>query len=307
MSDYSPIVLFVYSRLEHTKRTVDNLRKNELAKLSELIVFSDGAKNENDKHEVFEVREYLKNINGFKNVAIIERKVNLGLAKNIQLGVSDVVNKYGKVIVLEDDIVTSPRFLEFMNSSLDYYKDYDKVWHISGWNYPIDTIGLNDTFLWRGMNCWGWATWKDKWDKFEKNPSRLIVEWDKDKISRFNVDGSFPFWKQVESNISGKIDTWAIFWYSTIFEHEGLCLNPTSSLVNNIGLDGSGENCSKSTETLSSFTPLDRALTLGSEKIEENKIALERIKKYGIASSPTLFQRAINRLNKTSFIKRIKR
>jgi hypothetical protein len=238
-----PVIIFVYNRPQHTRETVEALLKNDLADESDLTVFSDAAKNSGAAQQVQEVRDYLKTITGFKSVRIVEREENWGLAKSIIQGVTEVVNQYGKVIVLEDDIVTSPAFLQFMNQALNFYEEQKRIWHVSGWSYPIETEGLDDVFLWRAMNCWGWATWADRWQHFEKNPTALIENWTAEQKDQFDLDGSGVFWNQVEANAAGKINTWAIFWYATIFQNHGLCLNPAVSYVDNIGHDGSGVHC----------------------------------------------------------------
>lgn len=246
-SNLAPVVLFVYGRPIHTQRTIDTLLQNPESKDTDLIVYSDGPKQHSDTEKVESVREIIRKTSGFKSINLIERTENLGLAANIIDGVTKVCEEYGKVIVLEDDIVTSPFFLNFMNSALNKYQSNEKVWHISGWNYPLkNTEELPETFFWRTMNCWGWATWKDRWQHFEKDPSKLINTWNKETIKRFNLDSIYNFWSQVEANMNGKLNTWAIFWYATIFSHNGLCLNPTKSFVVNIGNDGSGENCGNS-------------------------------------------------------------
>ena len=173
-NNLAPIVLFVYNRPWHTKQTVEALQKNELSSESELFIYSDASKNKEAEEKVQEVREYIRTIDGFKKVTIIEREKNWGLANSIIDGVTKVVNEYGKIIVLEDDLVTSPYFLKFMNESLEFYKNEKKVWHISGWNYPIFKEQKCGTFLWKKMNCWGWSTWKDRWQYFEKNPENLL-------------------------------------------------------------------------------------------------------------------------------------
>ncbi len=238
----APIVLFTYNRLWHTKQTIKALRKNKLTSRSELFIYSDGFKNANDKVEVLNVREYIKTIDGFMKVTIIEKSTNQGLADSIINGVTEIINIYGKVIVLEDDIVTSPTFLTFMNNALDYYENKDTVWHISGWNYPVDNINKEDTFMWRMMNCWGWATWKNRWQHYEKKPQKLIDTYTDYDIYKFDLDGTGGFWSQVIKNNSGIMNTWAIFWYAEIFNNKGLCLNPVQSYVENIGFDGSGTN-----------------------------------------------------------------
>jgi hypothetical protein len=277
----SPIVLFTYNRLYHTKQTIEALSKNELANESELIIYSDGAKNKEVKEKVQEVRQYLKtiqNLNAFKSVTIIEREENWGLANSIIDGVTDIVNKYGKIIVLEDDLVTSPYFLKFMNNALEYYQNQDKVWHISGWNYPIATDNLEDVFLWRVMNCWGWATWSDRWQYFEKEPKKLMKTFSKNDIKRFNLDGYYDFWSQVEQNIQDNINTWAIFWYASIFINNGLCLNPTKTLVDNIGFDDSGVHCDNNKEYKDNINIQKEFLF--TNNLKENKIALNRVKAF---------------------------
>ena len=239
----APIVIFVFNRPTHTKATLQSLINNYLAKESHLFIFSDAPRQDSDYGAVSEVRHLIRSISGFKTITIIERERNFGLANSIIDGVSSVINSYGKIIVLEDDIITSPAFLNFMNVLLDYYNLDKKIWHISGWNYPISCEGLGDVFPWRLMNCWGWATWSDRWNHFQKNPKDLIRSMSFARISKFNLDGGNDFWGQVVNNFSGKLNTWAIFWYSTIYTNDGLCINPANTYVENIGLDGSGINC----------------------------------------------------------------
>jgi len=292
--DLAPIVLFVYNRPWHTKQTVEALQKNELAKESELFIYSDAPKNEQAKERVREVREYIKNIGGFKKVTIIEREKNWGLADSIIDGVGKTVNKYGKVILLEDDLVTSPYFLKFMNDALEFYKDKERVWHISGWNYPIDTEGLEDVFLWRVMNCWGWATWSDRWKYFEKNIDKTIKEFSQSDIKKFNLDGSENFWVQVVANKKKKINTWAIFWYATIFKKNGLCLNPSQTYVKNIGLDGSGMHCGQN-DTYKDVLSTNKDIKCITSLVED-KNAVERIKNFYIAQKKPIWVRGINKI-----------
>lgn len=273
----SPIVLFVYNRPWHTKQTVEALQKNELASQSELFIYCDNAKNKDAQKSVNEVRNFVDNIDGFKKVTIIKREKNWGLADSIIDGVTNIVDKYGKIIVLEDDLVTSPYFLKFMNEALEVYKNKEKVWHISGWNYPIEIDGFDDVFLWRLMNCWGWATWADRWQYFEKDVDKTINEFSNDAIKRFNLDGTEDFWSQVTANKDNKINTWAIFWYATIFQQNGLCLNPTQTFVENIGHDGSGIHCGDKKRYLD-IVNLKHNLNLISN-LKESKEYIELIKR----------------------------
>ncbi len=217
----APIVLFVYNRPHHTAETIAALQANDLSLHSDLIVFSDGPKKPEHAKNVQAVRNLLDNITGFKSVEIRASEQNNGLAKAITEGVTEIINQYGKVVVLEDDIVVAPAFLNYMNDALDYYQDNHKVWHVSGWNYPIELETEKDVYFYRLMQCWGWATWADRWAYFEKDIDGMMASYDKPMRKRFNVDGYDRLWNQVVASKKGKINTWAIFWYATIFKQMG--------------------------------------------------------------------------------------
>ena len=241
----APIVLFVYNRPAHTRKVIEALTQNKLFSKSRLFIYSDGFKNDDDKKEVILVRELIENFDFGTRPEIIKSNHNLGLSSSIINGVTEIFQFYEDAIILEDDILTSPCFLTFMNEALNRYKDDTKVWHISGWNYPVDLNekeNQDDGFFWSVMNCWGWATWSERWKYFKKDPMYLSNNWNKDKIRKFNLNNKFNFWKQIEDNLDGRIDTWAIFWMASIFENSGLCLNPLKSFVTNIGHDNTGEN-----------------------------------------------------------------
>ena len=238
----APVALFVYKRPDHTRRTLAALAANALAPQTDVTVFADAPRNDSDRDAVAQTRAVVAAQGGFKSLEVRERQTNAGLATSITEGVSQMCTAHGRVIVMEDDLVTAPGFLTFMNAALDRYETTREVWHISGWNYPTSARGAADGFFWRTMNCWGWATWADRWAQFDKDPGALIENWGSRKIRDFNCGDREDFWRQVERNASGEQDTWAIFWYATIYERGGLCLNPWHSLVENIGLDGTGEN-----------------------------------------------------------------
>ncbi len=239
----APVALFVYNRPLHTQQTVEALLKNELASESDLFIFSDAPKTAETAPAVLEVREYIKTISGFKSVTIIEREENLGLAKSIIGGVTKLCDEYGQIIVLEDDIVTSPFFLRFMNDALDLYNHDEKVVSISGYMFPV--VGeLPETFFLRGASSWGWATWSRAWRLFEADGLLLLDELRSRKIThQFDLDGSCRYTKMLENQIAGKNYSWAIRWRASVFLVNGLTLYPGRSLVRNIGHDGSGMHC----------------------------------------------------------------
>lgn len=250
MSLLAPIVLFTYNRPEHTRLTLEALVKNELASDSDLIIYSDGPKDDAGAGKVQAVRNYLHTVNGFKSITIKEEEKNCGLANSIIAGVTEVVNKYGRIIVLEDDMVTSPYFLRYMNDALEIYQNEEKVISIHGYMYPVKAQ-LPETFFLRGADCWGWATWKRGWDLFEADGKKLQAELKSRKLFfAFNMNGSFPFADMLEGQIQGRNDSWAIRWHASAFLKNKLTLYPGSSLLLNTGNDQSGSNRSAKMDTM---------------------------------------------------------
>tara|TARA_Y100000389_G_scaffold147641_1_gene146557 strand:- start:29241 stop:30131 length:891 start_codon:yes stop_codon:yes gene_type:complete len=243
--NYSPVILFVYNRPNHLKKTLSFLKKNSETKKSFIYIFSDGYKNNDsmDQKKVEQVRDIIKKINFFKKKFIFERKKNIGLRNNIIRGINLAFKNNSKLIILEDDILVSRYFLKFMNESLTKYYKNNKVWHISGWNYDINEVTISDdVFFIKNMNCWGWGTWKNRWNKINLESEKLIRKFSKSDKYRFNLDNSFENFSQIIRNYESKKSTWAIFWNATIYLNNGLCLNPLKSLTSNIGQDESGTN-----------------------------------------------------------------
>lgn len=260
VSQPAPIVLFVYNRPIHTRKTLEILEQNPLAHKTELYIFSDGAKaNNTNKQQVREVREVIREPFKFATVHIIEREKNFGLAKNVIDGVTKVVNQHGKVIVLEDDVLLAPYALDYFNDALNKYKDIDKVMHVGAYMYNIDRSNLKETFFTRLSMSQAWATWKESWIHFEHDIDVLIAKFDEEKIRAFSFDRTMNFWKQINEQKNGKIDSWAIRWYASIFLKNGLAIQTKYSLLDNIGHDGSGVHSSIS--------------TMFKTEIQENKIS----------------------------------
>jgi hypothetical protein len=273
--------------------------QNILAPESDLFIFADGPKENAQVEQLEEIKKTREVINSekwCKTVSIIASEKNKGLADSIITGVTEIINKFGKIIVLEDDIITSPYFLNFMNNALDFYANESKVWHISGYIYPIDKQGLEDAFFWRTMDCWGWATWKERWAYFKKDPDELIANFRKRDIYSFNINGTDRnMWRQVIGNKTGILNTWAIFWYAAIFQQHGLCLSPAVSFVRNIGFDGSGVH-SGSHPNFSTNILCEKNIIFDDIKIKENEIALKRIIKFNKKENGSLLVRAFKKL-----------
>ncbi len=260
MNSLAPIVLFTYNRLDHTKQTIEALAHNNLAKESDLYVFSDGAGSKDAEEDVQKVRNYLKNITGFKKVELAFSEQNKGLAKSIIDGVSKVFENNERVIVLEDDLETSPYFLQYMNDALDYYKP-DEIWSVAGYTPAIqipETYTYNTYLVHR--NCsWGWATWKQNWQKTDWNvkdfQSFFENKSNHQKFNRGGNDLAIMLLKQ-QQNI---IHSWSIRFNYAAFKHNLPTVYPCTSLVKNQGVDGSGTNMksSKKYHTQVNQSPVD--------------------------------------------------
>lgn len=279
----APIVLFVYNRTGHTEQTINALKKNELADQSDLIIYSDGPKADNDTEPVNSVRQYLKKINGFKTVTIIERDNNWGLAANIIDGVTEIVNKFGRIIVLEDDLVAKPIFLRYMNQALEKYEDKEKVMQISGHMFDVNVDAETDAVFLQFTTSWGWATWKRAWEHFDPHMSGYeTLKKDKDIQLRFNLEGSYNYFKILKAQFNRRLDSWAIRWYLSVFVLNGLTLYPTRSLIKNIGFDGSGTHCGDegSGQVSHSSNSKKQPDRIQFPEVELNKNTYDKVTKY---------------------------
>jgi hypothetical protein len=246
--NYAPIALFVYNRPWHTKQTIEALQKNELADQSELFIFSDGPKNKTDAIEVQNVRKYIKTVTGFKTITIVEKETNSGLADSIVTGVTEIIGKYGKIIVLEDDLVSAPGFLNFLNDGLEFYQVNLNIFCITGYNFPPTLMKIqrgypHDIYISPRNGSWGWATWKDRWNK---------ADWDILDYKQFSQNkhlqkefdyGGEDLSTMLKSQMEGDIDSWSIRWCYCMFKNNGYCIYPIQSFIDNIGCDGTGAHC----------------------------------------------------------------
>jgi len=297
MRELAPIVLFVYNRPKHTRRTLAALEKNALASSSLLYIISDGPKNADAIESVNQVRAIIREPWEFKHITIIERTKNIGLADNIIDGVTRIVNEHGRIIVLEDDLETSAQALHYFNDALDCYADTERVMQISGYMYPVQyPRRLPKTFFFRVANSWGWATWKRAWDDFNPDIEALTADFKRRDIKRFTIDGTENFWKQVKAFKAGKINSWAIRWYLSVFNKNGLVLYPRHSMTQNIGTDGSGTH-----------SDLDQAYRVELEtsrvkyfptEIEEHKKAYDAIKYFYTHRKGNILERLVRYLMK---------
>lgn len=265
----APIIVFAYDRPDHLRRTLDALAKNDLASKSELYIYCDGAREWGGEERedtsaqnyiakrygmMYCVREkydtYLARIDatrkvahqqkGFLSVNVVERDKNIGLADNIVTAVTDIVNRYGRVIAFEDDIVTTRGCLTYLNDALELYKDDEKVMHISAWMYPNKGQFPTTFFYDSPYPAGGWATWARAWQYYNPDTADHVLYW-QGRWKEFDIEGQDHMSRQMLMNLSGELKTWYIKWYSSMRRRNGLCLYPGTAMSNNIGWDDSGE------------------------------------------------------------------
>ena len=289
-NEYAPILLFVYNRLDKTKQVIDALLKNEESANSDLYIYSDGAKNDDEEKKVKELREYIQNVGGFKSLFVIKREKNYGLANNIIDGVSSVVNRYGTVVVLEDDIVVGQYFLRFMNDALKRYKNNSEVMEITVYMEPVYTDDLPEAMFIRKGSCWGWATWNDRWSFFSRYKVKVYNNFTLKERYLFDLDGACGISEQLLYNVVGILDTWAVYWDAAIFKNDGLVLVPSVSLVKNIGADGSGEHMADS--RLDDATYSNNEIHDFPNELVENQLLRRRLKEYYKRVSPDIVRKA---------------
>ena len=271
----SPIVLFVYKRPGHTKRMIESLKLNPEYSRSLISVYCDGAKDVQEQPEVLATRDIVQEL--LPGANFIESDVNLGLAASIIRGVTEQCEIHERVIVFEDDLVMSPVTLRYFNEALEFYRNHDKVMHVSAYMYPVKEE-LPSTFFFHEASCWGWATWKRAWDHFEPNTSIIIDHLLKyGNLKKFNTGYSYLYWKMLLAQAQGKIDSWAIRWYGSVFMNNGLALHPACSYTQNTGFDGTGVHCSTTKEF---EVDLSNEVPIFSDNLDENSKAVNSIIKY---------------------------
>lgn len=270
---YAPIALFAYNRPRHTAMVLEALAVNPEARSSRLYVFHDGLKCDEHAAGWQAVRELLNHIHGFADVKIVTRERNFGLADSICDGVGRTVAQHGRIIVLEDDLVVSPHFLRYLNQALDRYATDERVMQVSAYNYPgARPQDLPDCGFVRLATCWGWATWDRAWAHFQRSDA-LVERFNAEMIRQFTMDHAYDyFWHQLLLNRLGRLRTWFIYWYASMFLAQGLALFPRHSLVANIGFDGSGQHCAQEDGPAPDMPRDDVAVEVFPESVEPSEI-----------------------------------
>ena len=294
----APIALFAYKRPEHLRRCIAALAANPEASRSDLYIFSDASREASAAAGVDEVRAVIGSISGFARVVPVFREVNFGLARSIIDGVGRVCAEHGRVVVVEDDLVVSQHFLAYMNDGLTLYASDLRVASIHGYVYPAQ-IPLPETFFLRGTDCWGWATWSRAWQVFEPDAGKLLTQLRERGLAHsFDMDGVGPFISMLEDFIAGRNDSWAVRWHAATYLRGMLTLYPGLSLVNNIGIDGSGTHSG----VLDMYAGVLADMPVKVERIElaENLVARGAFREFFASTRPSPPSRFLRRIRETA-------
>ena len=242
----APVAVFVYSRLDKAKECLAALERCNLAGESEIHIFADGYKSEKDREKVLDVQKwvtnYADNCKAFGAVVLHIKEKNVGLAKSIISGATELLDKTGRVIVVEDDLIVSKGFLEYMNGALDFYEHDDNIWEIASYGYDLKALKKypNDLYLSYRASSWGWATWKDRWDQTDWDVKDYEQLQSSPEMQKLFCRGGGDLYPMLQMQMEGKLDSWAIRWNYAGSKRNMLTVYPKHGLVRNFGFDGSG-------------------------------------------------------------------
>ena len=236
----APIAVFAYKRPGHLSKTLAALAQNAEAAQSHLTIFCDGAKSERDLALVDATRAVAGVVRGFASVTVVARPANLGLAESITAGVTDMLQRAERVIVFEDDLITSRYCLDYVNRALDRYAGVPEVASVGCYVFPV-AASLHESFFLRVTDCFGWATWRDRWQSYEPDAGVLLAGIERRGMAQeFDLDGAYPYMRMLRDCLEHKNSSWAVRWYASQFLLGRLCVYPGQSMTMNIGMDGSG-------------------------------------------------------------------
>ena len=241
ISEWAPVALFIYKRPQHARQMISTLQRCFGFPESPIFVFADGPAHHRDLSAVQHTRALAHSLLGDRAV-FLERETNIGLDRSVIAGVTQLCDRFGRVVVVEDDLVVSPLFLQFLNRGLRRYEDEPRVMQVSGHMFDVPQIRQQNEAIFLPMTTsWGWATWKRAWDQFDPLADGWRARLADDQVRRrFDLDGHFAYSTMLARQMRQEVGAWDIRWYYTVFEHDGLSLFPPRTLVINAGLDGSG-------------------------------------------------------------------
>ena len=293
----APIALFAFNRPVHLARTAASLAANHLAAASDLWVFCDGPRHAEDEADVREVRKVATGITGFASVSVVERQVNAGLAASVMAGVTRLCESSGRAIVVEDDLVLSPHFLQFINEGLDRFADEERAMQVTGYMFPGSPAGLPESFFTRLPSSWGWGTWRRAWQKMDPDAASLQRQIRKRGLARsMDLDCASGYLEMLRYQVAGRLDSWAIRWYASMLLGGGLALRPARSLVSNAGMDGSGVHCDAT--GVFDVDVAKEPVRVFPDAVEECAVGVEAIRAFYLSRCESLARRALRRLRR---------
>lgn len=240
-----PVAIFAYNRPDHLRKCLEAIvrSRSEVMSLS-VFVYSDGPKRQGDVELVDRVRETVNSFQGLMDLTLIESEQNRGLKTSLERGVTEMVTRFGQVVVVEDDLILYPGALSFFKKALENYADVPEVFQISGYQFPVELDDSPSVGFLPITTSWGWATWERAWRNYEVAENETEFPWsNEEERTRFDFGDSYPYAKMLEAAVTGTIDSWAIHWYASVYKAGGLTCYPATSLVRNEGFDGSGTHC----------------------------------------------------------------
>lgn len=250
----APVIVFAYNRPDHLRKTLTWLGQNELANESTLYIFCDGPKHNATTEQlakvenVREVAHEVAVVPMFKEVHVIEREENLGLGTSVISGVTEIINKYGKVIVLEDDLETSPYFLSYMNQCLDHYDARKSVFSITGLSRPHPERFFPQDYPY-DVYCapvhrpWGWATWADRWNQVDWGANAYKILKANPQIRKAFERGGIDNWDELYRQQELGLNLWSVRFGLAHFVNHAVSIAPIVSYVHNDGWGDDSTNC----------------------------------------------------------------
>ena len=310
MTNLAPIIVFCYNRPWHLEQTLEALSRNELADQSVLYIYCDGPKadaSDEMRQKIMDVRQVARKRQWCKEVYIVESDKNKGLANSIIAGVTEVLNKYEKVIVLEDDLLSSPYFLNYMNSSLDFYENYDSVFSIGAYNLPKSQLFISGNYSYDNFVClrscsWGWATWLNRWRKVDWSLRDFETCKDNNSMLKALSRLGDDFIPMLQAQENGEIDSWSVRFGLAHFKYHAIAMLPCVSYIHNIGLDGSGTHCGNHT----SYVNIDEKPVKNPRLLDvlyQDDDIINRFYSSYVPKSRPLWQKAINYMARKFSIK----
>jgi hypothetical protein len=258
MSDLGPVAIFAFRRPDHLRRCVESLQRCPEFTHSPKFLFVDGPRGDGDRNAVADTRKVAGELFG-TNAQYRFSDRNLGLASSIIGGVSELVERYGRVIVIEDDLEVAPAFLAYQNEALNKYCFEEHVLQVCGYMFDVPEFRHRESALFLPLTTtWGWGTWKRAWRHFDGSArgwERLRT--DRRLRHRFNLGGTYDYTGMLHAQMAGRANSWGIRWYWSVFQRDGLVVYPPRSLVRNTGFDGSGTHGRGSLRRFGAVAPIE--------------------------------------------------